>query len=262
MYSTVAEEYNELSLSEQHLSLLTTGKTLLYNDYNPGRDFDGSLITIPEDVLENIFKLVDIIPNGNLTVTDLRNVQSLSETYEFLVRQLRVIPLNITQDDMREAREYLQEKVEDLGNDNQSKMQPRLSLYIKYKTKYYEKKLNVENQIDAQKTFLAGYHFSDWYDKHSLLLNGQVEDTYIQWVMFGFKNEVEKWLKLLQLQNTESSPIDFSESLEEAKALLIATKERSKFKEDSMYRPAKLLPDYWFKVLENRFVTVYLNCIL
>ncbi len=254
LYSTVAEQFEELSSSEQHLSLLTTGKTLQYSDYNPGRNFDGSLTTVPQDVLENIFKLVDIIPKGNLTVTHLKDVQSLSETYEYLVRQLRVIPPDVAQDEMQEAREYLQEKVEDLGNADLNLTQPRLSLYIKYKTRYYEKKLGVEDQIDAQKTFLTGYSFSDWYDRHSLLLHGQVEDAYVQWVMFGYKNEVEKWLKLLQLQDTESSPIDFSESLEEAKTLLIATKERSMFKEDSMYRPAKLLPDYWFKILENRFV--------
>lgn len=254
LHSTIAEQFEELSSGEQHLTLSTNGRILQYDDYYPGRNFDGSMDTISYDVMEKNFKLTDIIPKGNLIVTDLSNAKSLSETYEFLVRQLRVVPMNVGPNEMQEARLYLQEKVEDLGSTDSNSTRPRLSLYIQYKTKYYEKKLSIDNQIEAQKNFLSGYYFSEWFDRHSSLLNGQVENAYIQWVMYGYKDDVEKWLKLLQLQDTGSSPLDYNESLEEAKALLIASKERSKFKEDSVYRPVKLVPDYWFRILKNRYV--------
>lgn len=252
MYSTIADKFEELVSGNKHLSLLASGRILEYRDYNPGRHFDGGVDTIPQDIMENVFKLTDIIPDGSSIVTDLNEAHSLSETYEYLVRQLRVLSLNIGSDEMQEARNYLQEKVEDLGNTDENKTRPRLSLYIEYKNKYYEKKLNAEDQIESQKLLLSGYMFSEWYDRHSSLLNGQVEDAYVEWVMYGYKAEVEKWLKFLQLQDTGSFSIDYSEALEEAKALLIATKERSKFREDSLFRPVKLLPDYWFQILNNR----------
>ena len=250
--STIAEQFEGLSSGEQHLALLTSGRTLRYADYNPGRNFDGSVDTIPEDILENIFKLTDIIPNGDSIIADVSKSHRLSETYEMLVRQLKVLPMDVTPSEMQDARDYLQEKVEDLGSINENETRPRLTLYMKYKNKYYETKLDVENQIDTQKSLLTGYLFSDWYDRHGAILKTRVEDAYIQWVMYGYKSEVEKWLKLLRLQESGAASIDYAESLEEVKALLIASKERSKFKEDSMYRPVKLLPDHWYKILENR----------
>lgn len=252
LYSSVADETEDLASGKQHLALLTFGKLLDYNELNPGRDFDGSEDTVPQNVMERFFKLTDIIPDCGSIVTDLDKSLSLSETYEYLVRQLRVSPVDVRPSDLQDARNYLQEKVEDLGNrEENSRPIPRLSLYLKYKNNYYRKKLDVENKIDSKRRILTGYHFSEWYDRYASVLNAEVDDAYMEWNLYGNKAEVTKWLKVLKLLD-DSSPLDFTESLEEAQALLIATKTRSRFREDSVYRPVQIVPSHWFKVLKNR----------
>ena len=252
LYSSVADETEGFASGKQHLALLTSGRLLDYNEFNPGRDFDGGEDTVPQDVMERFFKLTDVIPDSGSVVTDLDESHSLSETYEYLVRQLRVSPVDVQPSDLQDARTYLQEKVEDLGNKGETSVSiPRLSLYLKYKNNYYRKKLDVENKIDSKRRILTGYHFSGWYDRYASVLNAEIDDAYMEWDLYGNKAEVTKWLKVLKLVD-DSSPLDFAESLEEAQALLIATKTRSKYREDSVYRPVQILPSHWFKVLKNR----------
>ena len=228
--------------------LLGYGKTLKYGDYYPGRFYDGGEQSIPPNIMENMFDLVNIIPNAESLVMMLTDSHHLSETYEYLVNELKVSQPETPQDTLDSARDYLQAQVSDIG-DIANEPMPRLSLYLMYKNRYYQKKLEVENQIEYQRNRLSLINtFSEWYDRNGQILEAEVDDAYIKWEMFGYKRDVEEWLDVLNLQ-------DYSESLDEARALLFTTRMISKFKDEKVYYPVEFNPDQWFELLGNRYDT-------
>ena len=231
-----------LASEEQHLALLGTARLLGYDDYYPGRDFDGSEETIPPVILENMFSLVDVIPDASSLVADIEE-EPLAEVYKSLVHGLQVKGDDTDPVQMQEAREYLQAVVDDAGGLNAVPL-PRLSLYLQYKSRYYLKKLEVETLIEAQRKRLFGRQFSDWYDRQAQLLQSGIEDAMMKWNVFGDKDAVEKNISKLNLE-------DFSEPLDEARSLLLATRKRSKTREDAFYYPVEFVPSQWFELLQN-----------
>lgn len=253
LYSSVADDTEDLGSGAQSLSLLASGRLLDYDNYNPGRSFDGGVDSIPQKVMERFFKLTDVIPDTTSLVTDFHDDTSLSETYEYLISHMLVTPFDVRPNDLEDARIFLQEKVEDLGSEEESdRLIPRLSVYLKYKNIYYRKKLDIENLIDSKKRILTGFHYTEWYERHASVLNTEVDDAFLEWDLYGNKVEVEKWLKVLRLQGEETSQLDDSELLDEARALLVATKTRSRYKGDVVYRPIQILHTHWFRALKNR----------
>lgn len=232
------------SLGKEHVTLFTTGNILRFDDYNPGRDYDGGEDSIPSFIMENMFDLVDVIPNGENVITMPEDYQVLSETYDYLLHDMTVSPSETTSETLRNARTHLQQIVTDLGGLSERNL-PRLSLYLLYKNHYYSKKLEVDNQIDYQKRKLAGTGFVKWYERNGYILQGQIVDAYTKWEIFGSKNEVEQWLSTLNLE-------DYSEPLDDAQAVLIASKKKSKFKDEKVYYPVEFIPGDWFHLLENR----------
>ncbi len=233
--------------ADESLALVAaSGKILKHEDYYPGRYYDGGEDTIPPRIMENMFDLVDIIPNADSVVTAENDPSraSLSMTYEYLVRELKVAPPDVDHNTLTEARAHLQELVSDIAAENNTTL-PRLSLYLLYKNKYYLKKLEIENQIDNQRRRLPGLRFSQWYERNGIILENEVVGAYSEWEVYGNKNDTETWLDILNLH-------DHSEPLNEARALLFATMKSSKYRDEKVYFPVEFYPNHWFDFLTNR----------
>lgn len=225
----------------------TSGRILTYKDFDPGHRYDGSEESIWPQTMENIFDMVDVIPNGGSIVFDPQEGQRLQETYASLLAALQVVPSTLSLDEQRKIREYLLEQVHDSGS---NKSLPRLSLYLLYKNSYYMTKIDVDNTIDFQRRKLLGWEFSEWYERNIHHLQTRVSDAYIKWEMFAAKTEVEEKLSKLNLE-------DHSQEITDAHALLITNKRMSRFKDEKEYFLVRLYPDTWFKTLRNRSVILY-----
>lgn len=200
--------------------------------------------------MENIFDMVDIIPNGGSIVFDPHEGQRLQETYTGLIEELQVIPSTLSLDEQRTIRQYLLEQVDDSGS---NKSLPRLSLYLLYKNSYYMTKIDVDNTIDFQRRKLLGWEFSEWYERNIHHLQMRVNDAYMKWEMFAAKTEVEEKLGKLNLEDHSLEIID-------ARALLLANKRKSRFKDEKEYFLIRLYPDTWYKTLRNRSVNLHQVC--
>ena len=237
----ISEHVPTLPKGHQHLSLFTVGKMLAYDDYFPGQYFDGSERTISPKVMGKMFNLVDVIPEATSVVTSIEMGQPLTETYTSLVEQLRVSYNDVDSQALTEARNFLQEKVEDFGGEVEG-LPSRLMVYFHYKEQYYRVKLEVETAKDRQQKRLSSRSYATWVERNAFTLDGRVNDSYTKWEVFGNRTEVEKKLSKLNLQ-------DRSAPLENAQALLEATRRNQK---GLTFYPVKFTPEKWYELLDNR----------
>lgn len=244
LHTSIAEHIAPLTNGHQHLALFAVGKILNPDDYYPGREFDGSEGTVLPSVMERMFNLVDIIPEATSIVSDIDNGLSLTKTYKSLVEQLQISYSDVDPVALMEARDFLQEKVEDLGGELDGLI-PRLMLYFHYKKQYYRVKLEVETAKDKQQKRLSSRVYITWLERNAYTLDGKVNDSYTKWEVFGNRTEVERRLTKVNLQ-------DRSEPLESAQALLEATRRKSKYQEEQIFYPVKFIPGHWYKLLDNR----------
>ena len=134
LHQTVSEHFPGVEDGDQHLMFLTSGKILSYEDFDPGYKYDGSEESVLPQTMENIFDLVDIIPNGGSIAFDPHDAQRLQKTYSELVEMLQEVPSTVTQDEQRNIRQYLQGYTQDPATDTRI---PRLSLYLLYSTRNF-----------------------------------------------------------------------------------------------------------------------------
>ena len=217
---------------------------LSYSDFDPGYLYDGSEETILPQTMENMFDMVDLVPNGGSIVFNPHDAGRLRETYGELVEQLQVTPTSLSLDEQRSMRLYLQQRVSNPGSDSSL---PRLSLYLLYKNTYYMTKIEVENTIDSQRRQLPSWEFNQWYERNIHTLQMRINDAYIKWEMYADKTEVENKLSTLNLE-------DHSQDINVAHVLLLANQRKSRFKDEKEYYLVKLFPDTWYKGLKNRLV--------
>ena len=246
LHTNIAENIAPLASGHQHLALSTVGQILHPDDYTPGRYFDGSVRTIRPRAMENMFNLVDIIPEATSIVSNFKHGRLLAKMYESLVEQLQVSYNDMDPMTLTEARNFLQEKVDDLGGELTGSI-PRLMLYFHYKKQYHRVKLEVETAKDKQQKRLSSRSYITWLERNAFTLDGLVNDSYTKWEVFGNRTEVERRLTKLNLQ-------DRSEPLENARALLEATKRRSRYHQEQSFYPVKFIPENWYKLLDNRCV--------
>ena len=246
LQTNIVENVAPLASGHQHLALFTIGQVLHVDSYTPGRYFDGSVRTIRPRAMENMFNLIDIIPEATSIVSNVHHGRSLAKTYESLVEQLQISYDDMDPVSLTEARNFLQEKVEDLGGELTG-LQPRLMLYLHYKKQYHHLKLEVEISKEKQQKRLSSRSYITWLERNAFTLDGLVNDSYTKWEVFGSRTEVEKRLTKLNLQ-------DRSEPLENARALLEATRRRSKYRQEHSFYPVKFIPENWYKLLDNRYV--------
>jgi len=85
-----------------------TAKPLFIEDFDPGKLFDGSEKSLLPRTMENMFSLVDIIPNS---LPLLQGTRPLYETYKTLVYTLTLLKRNVAASYVQNATLYLKELV-------------------------------------------------------------------------------------------------------------------------------------------------------
>ena len=101
----------------KHVELLSSGKPLRYNSFNPGKRKQPLTLsqfgTLPMSVVENALPFVDkIFPTTSSIpkkVQDDYNFESLSSTFSYILRHMMVRPKNFTNEEVLKAKYYLQE---------------------------------------------------------------------------------------------------------------------------------------------------------
>ena len=215
--------------------LMGTAKLQFIEDFDPGKLFDGSEKSMLPRTMENMFSLVDIIPNS---LPLLQGTRPLYETYKTLVYNLTLLKRNVAASDVQNATLYLKELVFDLDQVRGAAQIPRLSLYLQYKDRYNSKALDVKREMEVQRGKLSHEEYSDWYASKGILLESERDGLYMKWETLGDKSGVEKRLALLDLQ-------DHIKPLNDVKAILEASKKPSVLHEDGQYMPVQFSPSNW-----------------
>ena len=244
LHKTISEHFPGVEDGNEYLMFFTTGKALSYDDFNPGYLYDGSEESVLPQTMENMFDLVDVIPDGGSIVFNPYRAPRLQNTYSELVDMLRVAPSSISPEEQQSTRRYFQDIIQDPGSGEKL---PRLSLYLLYKNTYYMTKFEVENLIDSQRKRLLGWEFTQWYERNIHQLQMKINDAYVKWEMYADKTEVEERLESLNLE-------DHSQEINSARALLLTSQRMSRFKDEKQYYLVKFYPDTWYKALKNRSV--------
>ena len=243
LHQTISEHFPGVKDgSSQHLMFFTSGKILTYEDFDPGYLYDEGEESVLPQTMENMFDLVDVIPNGGSIVFNPYRAQRLQETYTQLVEMLHVAPSSLAPEEQSMIRLFLQDFIQDPGT---SDTLPRLSLYLRYKNIYYTTKMEVDNLIDSKRRGMLGWEFTQWYERNIHRLQMKINDAYMQWEMYANKAEVEDKLNTLNLE-------DHSQDINDALAMLLANHRMSRFKDEKDYYLVKLYPDTWYKDLRNR----------
>lgn len=236
----------------------TSGSVLAYNDFNPGYLYDGSEESILPQTMENMFDLVDTVPDGSSIVFNPNEAQRLKKIYSELVEMLQVAPSTLSRDEQQAIRQYLQEPVTNIDSISNESL-PRLSLYLQYKNAYYMTVFEIEDMIEHQRKTLFDWEFTRWMEDNSMHLEQKKDNALTKWEIFAERKEVEEKLGTLKLE-------DHSQDINAARALLLANQRKSRFKDEKEYFLIKLYPDTWYKGLKNRSVSQifvrYISCIL
>ena len=222
----------------RHVVLLKTAKPLLFDDFNPGKLFDGSENSILPRTMENMFNMVDILP---MSLPLLQGTRPLYKTYQNLLNKMMPVKNRVSARDVQDATNYLRELVVDPAGLEKANRIPRLNLYLQYKNRYNSKNLEVRREMDLQHRKLGNEDYSDWYASAGVLLESERDSIYMQWVALGDKQGVEKKLELLDLQ-------DHTKPLNDIKAIIQASKNSSEMQDDQTYLPVQFLPDNWYQL--------------
>ena len=235
----------------QRLILSLPGKILNYNDYYPGNEYINSLNTddpearrveIPRRVMQNMFRLADVVPSVN-PFSSSDSGLSFSSIYRTLLSQMTVRGIDSLSVNKRKAHmqaiDYLSSTVKDPLARNQETN--RLTLYRKYRDLYNEMKLSNEKVIADRRAALPAAQFEEWFTQNYPALQSKLDGAYLEWLVFGRKDEVEsKWL---QLDN--ASP---GLELLEAKSALRASGVSSLDRTQTVY-PVYFNPSDWYKYI-------------
>jgi hypothetical protein len=242
LHQTLSEHFPGVRDSKQHLTFLTSGKVLPYEDFDPGYLYDESEESVLPQTMENMFDLVDVIPNGGSIVFNPYEAPRLQETYSELVGVLQTARSSLSPEEQSRTRQFFQQNIEDPGTRT---VLPRLSLYLLYKNAYYMTKMKVDDLVDEKRRGLLGWEFTQWYERNIHRLQMDVNDAYMKWEMYAGKTEVEEKLDSLNLE-------DHSVEVNIARALLLASHRMSRFKDEKEYYLVRLYPDTWYMELKNR----------
>ena len=123
----ISNSISDTSTGHKHVVLMGTAKPLFIKDFEPGKWFNGSEKSMLPRTMENMFSLVDIIPNS---LPLLQGTRPLYETYKTLVYDLTLLKRNVAASNVQKATLYLKELVFDLDQVRGAAQIPRLSLYL------------------------------------------------------------------------------------------------------------------------------------
>ena len=237
----------------QRLVLLLPGKVLNYYDYFPGNayeaslenpDHDGQQVIIPPRVMENMFALADVIP-GVYPLRGQETGESMAIIYENILNQMEVKGFIEKTESEKEryviAINYLAEEIVDPLDVTQNVT--RFQLYRRSQDLYNDRRLEMEDTIDAKRRELPGIEFERWFQRNYPSLNSKVEGAYTEWLIFGEKEIVELYKSFLDVG---SPGID----LEEARMALRASGLTSLDRTRTIY-PVNFVPSNWYRYLVN-----------
>ena len=236
IHTAVSKSVTEVSTGHKHVVLLRTAKPLFFEDFNPGKIFDGSEKSVLPRTMENMFNLVDIIPRS---LPMIEETWPLYKTYQNLINKLVPISPQVEAGDLGRATQYLKELVVDLDNKEKGTQIPRISLYLQYKNSYHTKDLDVRKEMELQRSKLSHEDYSLWYASKGVLLERDRDNLYMKWETLGDKSDVEKRLQLLDLQ-------DRAKPLLEIKAIIQSCKQSSLLQDDEIYMPVQFVPSNWY----------------
>ena len=241
----ISNSISGISTGNKQVILMGTAKPLFFEDFDPGKLFDGSENSMLPRTMENMFSLVNIIPSS---LPLFQSTRPLYEMYKALVYNLTLIKRNVALSDVQNAALYLKELVTDFEKVHIAAHIPRLSLYLQYKDRYSSKALDVKREMEVQRGKLSHEEYSDWYASKGVLLESERDGLYMKWETLGDKSGVEKRLALLDLQ-------DHIKPLNDLKAILEASKKPSVLLEDSQYMPVQFEPRNWCHLyLPKRYI--------
>lgn len=235
------------------LVLLLPGKIPNYYDYFPGDRYEASLedphhdgqqVPIPPRVMENMFKLADIIP-GVYPLAGAESGESMATIYENILNQMEVKGFNEKTQQEKEryvtAIDYLAEELVDPLDI--TKNVTRFQLYRRSEDLYNTKRLDMENTISEKRRTLPAIEYEHWFQRNYPSLNSLVEGAYTEWLIFGQKEIVELYKSYLDVQ---SPGID----LEEARMALRASGLSALDRTRTVY-PVTFTPSNWYRYLTN-----------
>lgn len=192
--------------------------------------------------MEKWFDLADTIPDPNpWNAQD--SGKSLSSVYSSILHEMKILGLNQKTSSARAAHaksvKYLNALV--LDPENTTSQVPRLALYERYRDQYNDRKLEMEDTIEAQRTSVGSLEYELWFQRHYPSLQAKVESMYDKWLIFGDKENVE-----LQIANMDSGTSGVQ--LEDARAALRAAGVSSLDRTRTIY-PVSFEPSDWYKYL-------------
>ena len=239
----------------KHVELLSLGKPLKYDSFNPGKRKQPLTLsqfgTLPMSVVENSLPLVDkIFPTATSVpkkVQDDYNFESLSSTFSYILRHMMVSPKNFTNDEVLKAKYYLQELV---PNSERVLMKdahnlPRLLLYDYYRTLYLEESGKRDSQIDKNRLKLSQQMFEEWGQKQLPPLMSNVDTAYMKWQVLGYKTEVENQLQYFDVDRQE-------DKLMSTRALFLSAGRPSERDPHVTIYPFTFIPHDWYQTLKSR----------
>jgi hypothetical protein len=250
---------------EQRLVLLLPGKILSYDDYYPGGPYVDSLksqdpnarfVDIPPRIMENMFRLSDIVPGIN-PFNGFESGESLSALYREIVGSLDIVGFEKLSEDkkkrFKESVEYLIQKVQDpepkfncqSGNEIQPECKEitRLSLYRRYQQRYNEEKEMLETEVEDRRQNLTSLQYQLWFTRTYPSLQAKVDGALLDWLVFGDKDNVELYRSRLDT----SSP---GTVLLEAKSALRSSEFSSLDRSQKIY-PVTFVPGDWYQYINN-----------
>ena len=245
----------------KHVELLSIGKPLKYNNFNPGKRKQpltiSQLGTLPMSVVENALPLVDkIFPTDSVFRSTSKNTSesqqdysfdSLSSTFSYILRHMMVRPRNFSSEEVLKAKYYLQELVPNseqvLIKDAHSL--PRLLLYDYYRSRYLEESGKRDSQIDKNRLKLTQLMFEEWGQKELPPLMSNVDAAYMKWQVLGYKTEVESQLQYFDVDRQE-------DKLMATRALFRSAARPSETDPHVTIYPFTFIPDNWYQTLKSR----------
>lgn len=238
---------------EQRLVLLLPGKILSYDNFYPGDDYVRSLrgvdreagyLEIPPRIMQNMFRLSDATPGLN-PFRGADTGLSMSAIYRDIISSLDIKGFDeLTANQkirQKKSIEYLTERLSDPLNNSEI---TRLSLYRRYQEKYNDAREKMEKEIEAQRLSLPSLDYQVWFQREYPIMQSGVEGAYLEWLVFGDKENVE----LHKSRLDTSSP---GLLLLEAKSALRSSGYTSLDRSQTVY-PVSFVPGDWYKYLATR----------
>ena len=247
-------DYDSNDLKHRFI-LQVPGKVLNPTDFYPGQAYIDYLnnaenyterVDIPQQVMEKMFSLVDIVPGAHPVAGESTDY-SLARLYESILSNLD----QVGYDDLNEqAKQKYNESLAMLAElipdpDNSSNQMPLLDVYVKLQKAYHDEQQKVDRTIREKRKQLDDTNYQKWLERNHHILDAQVETAYKRWLHYGKKLLTESYIAHLDIASSE-------ETLDRAR-LDLRSSEFS-MSQDWLQKgyPVSLSPSNWFRYLNIR----------